>query len=464
MEKENLTSNSPSKKAIENVVPTNPNQDNTPMNPFFQSNLNNANVSLDPSQDQSFDKYFKDTPYENNIDKTNFLNNSFVNHFDKTNFTNNSFIFPNQTKKFTDDLNIYNKSIPNIAGKFSKIKPIVNDWSITENFSKIYQGDDENLPVVSVIVTLFSGCSYDNLFRSVKQVAPEGRVSLYSASLNWIDQLLKVLNGEAINDEDLQKTVDALLTDIESVEPDCVLFNWECCSGCGNSFPQKEKTMELLKLLMDRQFMAMFSDFAMKSLIIDWDENLLGSNPFVRLGDCTSRIKLKFNPEVLKDCPSSQLKMVGQLCDNGVANLHALASTIVFGIDFTKVDAARFQLKVLTIATESIGFKTNDQSKFCEIGDEKGTVGHAMIKFNNGGILFVSAGHWIELNNFDVNVTNLEKEAEKFGGGFSEMINSIKSSKKSDIHKTQELNQLANQFVQQCAPCNYSLKGLSKNK
>jgi hypothetical protein len=42
--------------------------------------------------------------------------------------------------------------------------------------------------------------------------------------------------------------------------------------------------MEFLKFIIDAGHMAMFSDFSLKALIKEWDANLLGKNPFVKIG------------------------------------------------------------------------------------------------------------------------------------------------------------------------------------
>jgi len=338
----------------------------------------------------------------------------------------------------------------------------------TKNFlKKIAQDDDETLPVLSVILTMYSGSSYDDLFRSVKQVAPAGRVSLYTTNLESTDLLLLALQGKLneIKNEEFKLAAEELLKDIDSVEPDCVLFNWECCSSCGASFPQKENTMLLLKLLIEKKFMTMFSDFALKSLIKDWSVELLGMNPFVKIGKCNSFINLKFKPEVLKECPSSQLKMVGQLCEKGEASLHALSSTIVFTVDNSKIDGSRYQLDILTIVTGKGGYCNLDSERNLHgINGSKGSVGHAIIKYHNGGYMIVSAGHWVELSKLDVNTIHLEKVAENFGGEYSKQFNIIKNSNQSESEKFIQYNQIANQMVMQSAPCNYSKKNQQCSK
>jgi hypothetical protein len=204
--------------------------------------------------------------------------------------------------------------------------------------------------------------------------------------------------------------------------------------------------------------MTMFSDFSLKSLMIDWDVKLLGLNPFIRLAESHSFINLKFKPDVLEKCPSSQLKMVGQLCDKGRASLKALDSTIVFTVNNSKVDASKYQLQILTIVTETGGYEIGWQYSLHEIDGKRGTVGHALIKYHNGCTILVSAGHWIELSKLDVNVFHLEKVADKFGGNFSKQFKSIKNSKQSENQKSIQYNKMANQMVMMSAPCNYFQK------
>lgn len=69
---------------------------------------------------------------------------------------------------------------------------------------------------------------------------------------------------------------------IKSLEPDCVVFNWECCGNYGGkTFTEgKAKVFQFLKLILNKGHMAMFSDFSLKALIHDWDQHSLGPNPF----------------------------------------------------------------------------------------------------------------------------------------------------------------------------------------
>lgn len=72
-----------------------------------------------------------------------------------------------------------------------------------------------------------------------------------------------------------------------------------------------------LKKIIDLGYMAMFSDFSLKALINKWDSEALGSNPFEMVGIHEGECVLKFRPGDLKECPSAQLQLVGDLSEEG---------------------------------------------------------------------------------------------------------------------------------------------------
>lgn len=79
---------------------------------------------------------------------------------------------------------------------------------------------------------------------------------------------------------------------MKQLDPDCVVYNWECSSSYGSEkFPEgKEKVFELVQVLLDRGHMVMFSDFSLKALINDWSVPHLGPNPFVKVGETSTAI------------------------------------------------------------------------------------------------------------------------------------------------------------------------------
>jgi len=198
----------------------------------------------------------------------------------------------------------------------------------------------------------------------------------------------------------------------------------------------------------------MCSDFAVEALINDWDAHLLGPNPFVKLGECSTSIELGFIPNDLKECSSVQLQLVGQLCEKGTLNINALGGTIVFGLKEEKKVYPEFDIKLLTIVTSAGG---QDKLDNCEIAAKRGSIGHVMLTFKSGGTMLLSAGHWIEMNKFDVDVGNLEKVVEQFGETYKNDWNVINSNTEwSESEKSEKYQNMANCMIQQSTPCQYS--------
>jgi hypothetical protein len=66
----------------------------------------------------------------------------------------------------------------------------------------------------------------------------------------------------------------------------CIVFNWECSSGFSHQqFDNNGKYVYgLLELVIKRGYIAMFSDFSLKALIWSWNADILGVNPFIKIG------------------------------------------------------------------------------------------------------------------------------------------------------------------------------------
>lgn len=246
---------------------------------------------------------------------------------------------------------------------------------------------------------------------------------------------------------------------IGSVDPDCVVFNWQCCSFYGTKkFGEGNDTLfDLLELVIQKGFMAMFSDFSLKALIAQWREKSLGPNPFNQFTEHSSNFTLNFNCQILKNCPSAQLQIIGDMATEGHCNVSAMASTIVYGVDKTKLDHDVYKLEVLTVAT-GIAINVNGQKYQCQVNDKKGAAGHVVLTYKSGGCLLTSMGHWIELMKIDTSEERLfEVAAREFG---EEKMKSMKmeyeqldvASKKAYVSKN------AVSFVQSQAPC----KNMSK--
>lgn len=166
--------------------------------------------------------------------------------------------------------------------------------------------------------------------------------------------------------------------DVGRADPQSVVLNFECCPQASNSgFGEYTGTVmkitqvkhlflapctvveivvalitcAFLQLFLNRQHMVMFADFSLKGLIAKWDRSLLGPNPFRKEGpEICGQFELRFDPETLRQSPSSQLATVAELCDKGQATVHAQPGTIVFTVDRAAADTNRYKLEVLTEA------------------------------------------------------------------------------------------------------------------
>lgn len=341
--------------------------------------------------------------------------------------------------------------------------PVVEDASIQPI---VHPGhaprQDEQL--VGVIVTIRSGNSYDPLFTQVPQLAGEGqRVATYSASSSSLRHILGELSGHPVQGRRstaLHRNLRHIVADIQAVQPDSVVFNWECCSGCSSEhFEDCTDIMDGVKQLLDRGHMVMFSDFSLKALIKNWREDLLGPNPFVKTSEFGGSFKLRFDPAVLGSCPSAQLQKLGELSSDGKAELHALPSTIAFSVRWSKADCSAYDCKVLTVMTELNGEPARPvPGEGCDVGGHhRGFAGHALLTYPSGGRLLASAGHWVELCRLDVTEANLLQAAASYGAAFQNEVQASMASCTTAEQKSKTLQTYGSQMVQQASPCSYSL-------
>lgn len=318
--------------------------------------------------------------------------------------------------------------------------------------------EDTDAKLSAVIVTIAEGASYDPLFHEVPQLGDGGsRVVTYTASLSGLQRILDALclAGQATNGSD---DLDELVQDVQSVPKENVVFNWECCSGCsqhtfGCQGEALDSTLSLTKLLLDRGHMVMFSDFSLKALIRNWRRDLLGPNPFRQIGSCSGQLRLKFEPAVLKSCPSSQLVKVGELCDSGIADIMAMGDTILYTVVKQSAEEAKaqgiFELQQLTSA----------EASFIEAGHgaltEVEKAGHVLLTYPSGGRLLTSAGHWKEVVNLrGVSDAALLRTAEQYyGSTYSASLRDQLNSCPDKASRTKVTQTLAQSVVLQSPPC-----------
>jgi len=174
-------------------------------------------------------------------------------------------------------------------------------------------------------------------------------------------------------------------------------------------------------------------------LLKDWDEKLLGNNPFVSIGICSGDMSLVFESETLAYCPSKQLQMVAGLSHAGKIKIGASGAPFM-GVDAVKTDNNDYDLQVMTVAENTSNNLPQDKDYTCQIRSTSGCVGHAVLKYRTGGCMVISAGHWISLNNITVDIKTLEKIAqENYGEEYMNEINEIKKSFKTEAKKKEPI-------------------------
>mmetsp|Transcript_15518 Transcript_15518/g.27553 ORF Transcript_15518/g.27553 Transcript_15518/m.27553 type:complete len:657 (-) Transcript_15518:94-2064(-) len=370
---------------------------------------------------------------------------------------------------------------------------------------------EENIAdkLVGVVVTISGGSTYDPMFKEVKPTTVPGeRVSTYTVSLNSVWALHMYLKDfplilaflpfpcrvnvfKYLEDEGMWIN---LVQDIGRVPADSVVFNWECCSDCGDRpFPccsaravrptsaktakarsrssrqlQSDvgDTMKFMGYAVHMGWTAMCSDFSLKSLLHEWSEDeQLGPNPFTKLGTCSGKSCLEFVPSELQneDVPQ-QLQVVGELCkEQGKAMVQCLGSTILYTVNPDRKATELYDLKVLTIVTDykSDGTAPKPQDaqsqQLLSLGEgetlRKGFAGHVTLTYKGGGQLITSMGHWIELSRIDTSVEDVMRVAEKnFGEEEVKKFRKEFDSYTTDATRSECVQSFAKNMVSKSAP------------
>eukprot|EP01126_Amoeba_proteus_P037450 TRINITY_DN3864_c0_g2_i2.p1 TRINITY_DN3864_c0_g2~~TRINITY_DN3864_c0_g2_i2.p1 ORF type:complete len:360 (+),score=74.09 TRINITY_DN3864_c0_g2_i2:84-1163(+) len=345
-----------------------------------------------------------------------------------------------------------------VINKVATTMPIVVCGSRRLDLDKKNKPDQ---PVVGVIVSVCSGQSYDSLFTSIPQKAPTGRVSVFWLDMDDIFPLYRRMVGQPVTEN---KLLDEILEDVKSVPADCVVFNWECCSGClSGHFPNdRNDVAEIMKHLLDHGHMVMLSDWSLSALIADWSSRRLGPNPFKNLGTFQGAYKLRFDPKILQQCPSSQLVTIAKICESGEATLNATLNTLIYTVDPDVIESTdAYQCEVLTLANNFAVPSQPYESNLClpdiknpDGSEIDGVAGHVLLTYPSGGRLFTSCGHWIELTHISVSKEKFVILAESiYGKEFHEHL----GGEAGTPDATENLQQMATLLVQQTSPANYAV-------
>lgn len=299
-----------------------------------------------------------------------------------------------------------------------------------------------------MIVTFCSGSSYDHLFGSVEQkVAPDSQVLVYQCESASVGLILKAFRGEATSRE-----ASELAEYARKVDKDCVVFNWECCSGYTSETYPEGHVFEFLAFALENGFMTMFSDFSLKALINTWSPRLLGPNPFKKVGETSGNFELRFLPERLQSCPSAQLQTVGEMADGSKVKVSALGGTIVYGVDSAVAEKPNpfYSLEVLTVVTSH----PVEPRMSVAIGEHKGAAGHVLLSYKGGGMLLTSMGHWVELMKIDTSEKKVFEAVEREYGAKEALRMQEEYAQVSSVDDQREwVRSNAVKFVQEQAPC-----------
>lgn len=245
-----------------------------------------------------------------------------------------------------------------------------------------------------------------------------------------------------------------LFGEMAALEPDCVVFNWECSSGyTGGTFPEgKDSVMKLLGYIVRGRHMAMFSDFSLKALIAGWSEGVLGPNPFKKMSsEFSETVHLRFDPGTLRESPSAQLQSVGDLSEGGLCNVHCLAGTIVYSLAKQNTDHKKYRLEVLTVAENA---PVDKDSFLLGLKAFRGAAGHVLLTYPTGGKLLTSMTHWAELVKVDTSEQKLLEMAQKQYG--AEEASKLRSEMEAlpEPQRYDFIQTSAQAYVQTSAPCN----------
>ena len=401
---------------------------------------------LDPlKQGTTQQKSFMNGPCNENSQFCGFGPNMFC-EFPNQNYNNFQYQLPTQQQQLGENVFSFGQS---------------ENTRRAANFRVQTPGCDSK-PPCAVIATFYQSSSYDDLFRSVPQMSPDPEnlsIAVFSFNYEIVLEIFTCLQQPADSRTSRIEIVQELLDCMQQVSSESIVFNFECCSNCSDNGlgVDSASIIPLVHLLLQQGSVAVFGDFSLKGLIHDWREDLLGPNPFVRLGQCNHSLTLRFNPEELISCSNSQLQTVGRLCDTGLASLHALSGTIVYTTKPVTTDL--YELKLLTVVTDSSEGQMSARypNDVVSIGEYAGTAGHVELKYATGGLLITSAGHWIELSRINTSEESvINTLTMQMGSAFSAQAQCEMQSSSTALEREVVVQKYAMFAVQSSAPCTYS--------
>jgi hypothetical protein len=161
---------------------------------------------------------------------------------------------------------------------------------------------------------------------------------------------------------------------------------------------------------------------------------------------------MKFNPGELKECPSAQLQIIGEMAEGGTCHIDVMGGTIIYSVKNGNLNHEAYKLKVLSVSTGT--YLPETESQFTsKVGEHVGTACHVLLTYPSGGMILTSMGHWIELMKVDTSEKKLFEVAEQnFGVAYAQQMKMEYASLDTNEQKAWVSKNAVN-FVQNQAPC-----------
>ena len=252
------------------------------------------------------------------------------------------------------------------------------------NTKKIINLPDEKIH--TVVLNFTDGHSFDSPYtkyddpnRIVKTLSVNNILDVHSVLL---DILNKNNNTEQIKRSDIYKNIFDI---VKFTRFEQMIVNFECCasydtqnntskhsSRCNFINPTGSvNTIDFIVFMLSQGSQVICADFALKSLIANWDESKFGIPcPLTNVGIIQGSLHVRFGINSLQECEFQQLRALGQLStedkksENNIEvatssmDMYAMSNTIVYAV----VGGQHSSVSVLTVAIgiiEMVQVETN---------------------------------------------------------------------------------------------------------
>jgi len=143
--------------------------------------------------------------------------------------------------------------------------------------------------------------------------------------------------------------------------------------------------------------------------------------------------------------------------DSGKAVVSAMGNTIVYTVNPDRCRTELYDLKVLTVVTDSSTHSEVPEDMLCSIGEgtslRKGTAGHVTLTYPSGGQLITSTGHWIELTRIDTSLDAILRVAgHEFGEEEVSKMRQDYNSKRTAAEQEECVQMHAREMIQKSMP------------